>query len=118
MADPNPLVTGLLCRCPRCGRGRLFSGFLGLAPACTECGLDYASVDAGEGPAVFIILIVGVIIVGLAAVVEATIHPAPYVHLMLWIPATIVLSLALLRPFKALLVALQYRHGAGEGRLP
>ncbi len=115
-SEPNPFLAGLLSRCPRCGRGKLFTGFLSLRPSCPSCGLDYGLVDSGEGPAVFIILIVGVVVVGLAAVVEAAFHPAPVVHLMLWIPATLILSLGLMRPFKATLIALQYRHRAGEGR--
>lgn len=113
--EPNPLIAGLTCRCPRCGKGRLFAGFLTLASGCSNCRLDYGFADSGDGPAVFVIFAVGIIVIGLAAIVEATIHPAPYVHLMLWIPATIVLSLAFLRPFKATLVALQYHHKAAPG---
>lgn len=115
MSEPNPFVAGVLCRCPRCGKGRLFAGFLSLAPRCTKCGLDYSFADSGDGPAVFVIFAVGIIIVGLAAVVEAVFRPAPYVHLLIWIPATLVLSLALLRPFKATLVALQYHNKAAPG---
>jgi uncharacterized protein (DUF983 family) len=116
-AEPvSPFRTGLTCRCPRCGKGKLFAGYLTVAPGCTECGLDYAFVDSGDGPAVFIILVVGIIVVGLAAVTEALLHPAPYVHLLLWIPATIILSLALLRPFKATMIALQFHHRAEQGR--
>lgn len=110
------LITGLRCRCPRCGDGRLFAGFLALAPSCPVCGLDYAFAQSSDGPAVFIIFVVGFLVVGLAAVTEAIVHPPPYVHLLIWIPAVIILSLALLRPFKATMIALQYRHGAGEGR--
>lgn len=115
--EPNPLVAGATCRCPRCGKGKLFRGFLTLEERCDACGLDYAFVDSGDGPAIFIIFVVGFIVIGLAALTEALFHPAPYVHLMLWIPATIILSLALLRPFKATLIALQYHHRAEEGRL-
>lgn len=81
-----------------------------------SCGLDYGFVDSGDGPAVFIILIVGFVIVGAAAAVEAIFHPAPFIHLLLWIPGTIVLSLALLRPFKATMIGLQYQHRAHEAR--
>jgi uncharacterized protein (DUF983 family) len=112
----NPFVTGLRCRCPRCGRGKLFVGFLTPAPSCTVCGLDYAFANSGDGPAVFIIFVVGFIVVGLAATVEAIAHPPPFVHLILWIPAVIILSLALLRPFKATMIALQFRHDAAEGQ--
>lgn len=116
-ARPSPFRTGLACRCPRCGHGPLFQGFLALAPSCATCGLDYGFADSGDGPAVFIIFVVGFLVVGLAGVTEMVFHPQPLVHLLLWIPATIALSLGLLRPFKATLVALQYTHNAGQGRL-
>jgi uncharacterized protein (DUF983 family) len=112
----SPFVAGLKCRCPRCGEGRLFAGFLGLQKSCEICGLDYAFADSGDGPAVFIIFVVGFIVIGLAATTEALFHPAPFIHLLLWIPATVILCFALLRPFKATMIALQFRHGAEQGR--
>jgi uncharacterized protein (DUF983 family) len=115
-SSQNPFLTGLRCRCPRCGKGKLFAGFLALAPSCPACGLDYAFASSGDGPAVFIIFVVGFIVIGLAATVEALFHPAPFIHLLIWIPAVIVLSLALIRPFKATMIALQFRHDAAEGR--
>jgi uncharacterized protein (DUF983 family) len=116
-SSPSPFVSGLTCRCPRCGKGRLFSGFLQVAPRCEACGLDFAFADSGDGPAIFVIFVVAPVVIVLAFIFEALVHPAPYVHLIVWIPVTILLSLALLRPFKATLVALQYRHDAREGRL-
>jgi uncharacterized protein (DUF983 family) len=116
MTNQNPFITGLRCRCPRCGKGKLFAGFLTLSPSCTVCGLDYAFANSGDGPAVFIIFVVGFIVIGLAAVTEALFHPAPFIHLLLWIPTVIVLSLVLLRPFKATMIALQFRHDAAEGQ--
>ncbi|MGN6100190.1 MAG: DUF983 domain-containing protein [Devosia sp.] len=113
----SPFAAGMACRCPRCGRGRLFSGFLTLAPRCEVCGLDYAFIDSGDGPAVFVIFAVAPIVVVLAVILEALVHPAPYVHLIVWLPVTVILCLALLRPFKATMIALQYHHAAGEGRL-
>ena len=112
----SPFVTGLRCRCPRCGKGKLFAGFLTLQSRCSVCGLDYAFANSGDGPAVFIIFVVGFIVIGLAAVVEALFRPPPFVHLLLWIPAVIVLSMALIRPFKATMIALQFRHDAAEGQ--
>jgi uncharacterized protein (DUF983 family) len=106
-----------MCRCPRCGKGKLFSGFLGLAPRCDSCGLDFGFADSGDGPAVFVIFAVAPIVVVLALILEALVHPAPYVHLIVWLPVTVILCLALLRPFKATTVALQYRNDAREGRL-
>ncbi|MFG1418143.1 DUF983 domain-containing protein [Xanthobacter sp. V0B-10] len=113
----RPLASGLLGRCPRCGRGHLFKGFLSLAPACTSCGLDYGFADAGDGPAVFVILIGGCVVVAAALWVEAVFEPPLWVHAALWIPATLAVTLGLLRPLKGLLVALQYRNRAAEGRL-
>ena len=111
----SPFKTGLACRCPRCGRGRIFSGFLKIADRCSACGLDYGGEDAGDGPAVFIILIMGAVVVLLALLTEAWFAPPYWVHLVLWGPVILIGSLLLLRPFKATMVALQYRHKAGEG---
>ena len=110
----SPYSTGLRCRCPRCGTGRLFSGFLTIAPRCTHCDLDFSAQDSGDGPAVFVIFIVGPIVTGLAFWFEFTYMPPMWVHLLLWIPAVLGGSLLLLRPLKAILVALQYRHKADE----
>ncbi len=107
----------LLGRCPRCGQGALFDGYLKVAPRCSACGLDYGPFDAGDGPAVFVILIVGAIVTVSALIVEVKYQPPYWVHVALWVPLVIVLSLVLLRLAKALLLVLQYRHNAGEGRL-
>ena len=112
---PSPFRAGLACRCPRCGTGRLYRGFLSLRERCEACGLDYAQADTGDGPAVFIILIVGAIVVFLAVMTEIWAMPPYWVHAVLWPPLILGLSLGLLRPAKALLMALQYRHGAGQG---
>ena len=109
--------SGLLCRCPRCGRGRLFNGYLKIAAHCSVCGLDYGFADAGDGPAVFVILIAGAIIAAAAAFVEINFHPPYWMHALIWLPVTVGLCLALLPPFKATLFALQYRNSAGEGRV-
>jgi uncharacterized protein (DUF983 family) len=114
---PNPFAAGLACRCPRCGEGRLFDGFLTLAPRCERCGLDYAFIDAGDGPAVFVILIAGFIVVAAALVVEVLYQPPFWLHALLWGPLILVTTLAPLRPMKAVLIALQYHHKAAEGRL-
>ncbi len=112
---PVSLVrSGLGCRCPRCGRGRLFKGFLTVRDTCAECGLDLARHDSGDGPAVFIILILGFVIVGLALVVERTFEPPYWVHAVLWPPLILGGALAMLRPLKAVMVALQYRHLSHE----
>ncbi len=110
----SPFYVGLHCRCPRCGIGPLFDGFLTVAATCSSCGLDLKSADSGDGPAVFVIFIVGPIITALAFWVEFTFSPPYWVHMVLWGPAILIFSLALLRPFKATLIALQYRNRAGD----
>ena len=113
----SPFVAGLKCRCPRCGDGRLFAGFLELAPRCNKCRLDYDFADAVDGPAVFVILIEGFLVVGLAVVVEFVWRPPYWLHAILWIPLVLAVTLGLLRPLKGLLVALQFHHKAAEGRI-
>ena len=98
------------CRCPQCGEGRLFSGLLSVRQACAVCGLDLSAQDAGDGPAVFAILMLGMLVVGLAALVEVNFSPPIWVHLLLWAPLILIGAVAMLRPLKAGLIALQYRH--------
>lgn len=125
MSDPgsadyppqSPFSTGLAGRCPRCGQGRLFNGYLTLAPRCRACGLDYEFADSGDGPAVFIMLIVGFIVVGAALVVEIKYEPPIWLHMLLWIPLLLVLALGLVRPLKGLMIAVQYQNKAREGRV-
>ena len=113
----SPYVAGITCRCPRCGKGKLFQGFLTLRPSCEVCGLDYGFIDSGDGPAVFIILIAGFIVVGAALVVEVLYQPPFWLHAVLWGPLILLTTLGPLRPMKGLLIALQYHHKAAEGRL-
>lgn len=113
----SAVLFGLRGRCPQCGKGKLFKGFITLAPKCSSCGLDYDFADAGDGPAIFIIFIVGFIIVAAAIYVEIVYRPAYWVHAMLWVPGVLILSAGLLRPFKGLLIALQHKHQAREGRI-
>ena len=120
MADQQlslPIVRGLRGRCPRCGEGKLFTGFLNLRGACDRCGLDYGFADAGDGPAVFVILIGGFIVVFAAMIVEVMYAPPYWVHAVLWVPLILLVTLAPLRPLKGLLIALQFHHKAAEGRL-
>ncbi|HSP23639.1 MAG TPA: DUF983 domain-containing protein [Saliniramus sp.] len=122
MANPpaektSPVTAGLKGRCPRCGEGKLFDGFLALGDQCDHCGLKYDFADAADGPAVFIMFIVGFIVVGLAMWVEFTYEPPIWLHLVMWFSLTGVLSLLLARPLKGAMIALQYHHRAEEGRL-
>jgi uncharacterized protein (DUF983 family) len=103
------LWAGVRGRCPRCGRGALFDGFLTVTERCAACGLGFAGHDAGDGPAVFIILILGFAVVGLALIVEIAMAPPLWVHALLWTPLVVGGSVALLRPLKGITVALQFR---------
>jgi uncharacterized protein (DUF983 family) len=120
--ETSPTLTetalrGIACKCPRCGRGKLYRGFLTLAPRCEACGLDYAFIDSGDGPAVFIIMIAGAIVVAAALIVEVKYEPPLWVHAALWLPLTLAVTLWPLRAMKSLLIALQFHHKAAEGRL-
>ena len=116
-APVDPFKAGLTCSCPRCGNGRLFDGLVKLKPACSSCGLDYSFADSGDGPAVFVIMIIGFIVVGLALWMEVTFNPPIWLQLIIWIPLAIVLCLWLLRVMKATLIALQYRNNAKQGEI-
>jgi uncharacterized protein (DUF983 family) len=111
------LAAGILGRCPACHRGRLYRGYLALAPKCDRCGLDYAFADAGDGPAVFVILVTGFVVTGLALITEIRYAPPYWLHALLWGPLAILLPLLLLRSFKGALIALQFKHKAAEGKL-
>ena len=122
MTDPAspgglPIGRGLRGRCPRCGEGHLFQGFLTVRPACEHCGLDFGFADAGDGPAVFVILFGGFVVVFAALIVEIMYRPPYWVHAVLWLPLILLVTLVPLRALKGLLIALQYHHKAAEGRL-
>jgi len=112
----SPLRAGLLCVCPKCGIGKLYTGFLTFQDECSNCGLDYGIFDAGDGPVPFIIMLLGLLFVGLALVVEVSFQPPIWLHFLLWIPGIIGGSLFLMRPAKALMVAMQYHFKAAEGK--
>jgi len=95
----------------------LFDGFLSPAKRCARCDLDLEFADSGDGPAVFIIMIVGFIVVGLALWTEINYRPDYWVHALLWLPLGIILPLALLRPAKGVLICQQYYRQAREGQL-
>ncbi len=114
---PQPISVGWHGRCPRCGEGRLFDGFLTVAPRCQNCGLEYDFADAGDGPAVFIMMIVGFIAVGLALYVVVVFNPPYWLMAVIFVPLVLGLSIGLLRPLKGLMIAQQYRHRAELGRM-
>ncbi len=110
----SPVATGLAGACPRCGEGRLYDGFISLKPACSACGLDYDFADAGDGPAVFVILIAGFLVVGLALFVEVKYEPPLWLHLAVFLPLTLIVCLGMLRPLKAMFIAAQFQKRAGQ----
>lgn len=116
MTAPAPRQVALRGLCPRCGNRTLFAGIATFAPRCRACGLDFAAFNVGDGPAAFLIFIVGGIVVALAMWVELSLAPPWWVHVALWLPLTAFLTVGLLRLAKALLLALEYRHRAREGR--
>ena len=112
-----PIKRGLMGRCPRCGEGKMFDGFLTLRPSCDKCGLDYGFADAGDGPAVFVIMIGGAIVVMAALFTEVVYQPPYWVHAALWLPLILIVTLLPLRVIKGLLIALQFHHKAAPGQL-
>ena len=121
MADDSdqtrlPLIAGLMGRCPRCGTGKLFSGFLALRSRCEHCGLEFSFADSADAPAFFVIFFSGFIVAGSALAVEMMYSPPYWVHALLWGPLILLTTLAPLRPIKGLMIALQFHHKAAEGR--
>ena len=116
-ASPPVIATALKGACPRCGAPSLFSGWVKFAPRCGQCGLDYSVFNVGDGPAAFLTLIVGTIIVVLSIWLELAVAPPVWLHLLLWIPLTTTLVIVSLRWAKGALLALEYHNAAREGRI-
>ncbi len=113
----DPFSSGLKGCCPRCGNGKLFCGMLKVAPRCNACGLDYSFVDAGDGPVVFVMLIVGFIVMGLVLWTEFNLHPPVWLHILIWGPVTVGMVIGVQRLVKGLLISLQYKNNAGQGSI-
>lgn len=113
----SPFSAGVRCRCPNCGEGQVFAGFLRFKDQCEACGADLRIADAGDGPAFFVMFAALIFIVPSAMFFEFAFRPPGWVHILIWPPITLGFSLFFLRPVKALLFALQWRHKAGEARL-
>jgi uncharacterized protein (DUF983 family) len=116
VAGVNPLLAGLAGRCPNCGEGPLFRGFLTVADRCDACGYDLGRADSGDGPAVFVILIGGFIVAFAALFTEIAYRPPIWVHLVVFLPLTVVVCGGLLRPMKGILLAAQFANRAAEAR--
>ncbi len=111
---PSLLLAGLLCRCPRCGEGALFQGYIRVRETCSVCGEYLAELEQGDGPAVLVITILGFVVVGLALFVELRFAPPLWVHGVLWLPTILGGSLGMLRPLKAIMVGIHYRYRKGD----
>jgi uncharacterized protein (DUF983 family) len=115
MSKPNPLLSGAAGRCPNCGEGRLFDGFLSVSRQCEACGFDLAAADSGDGPAVFVILIAG-LIAAFGALFTMFATRSVWITLIVWLPLTLLLVLLLLRPMKGLMLAAQFMNKASQAR--
>jgi uncharacterized protein (DUF983 family) len=113
----NPLTTGIKGCCPRCGEGKLFTGFLKVAPRCDACGLNYAFADPADGPAFFVICFGCVPCVVFAVMLQIMVDPPYWVHLFTTLPFMALTCLLPLRPLKGWLTCSQYFYKAREGRL-
>lgn len=116
-AEPRPLACGLHGLCPRCGAKTAFAGMIKFSDRCRACGLDIARYNVGDGPAAFLTLILGTIVVIGAVALELSVSPPVWVHLLIWPPVTLAAVIVSLRVAKGWLLALEYRNAAAEGRL-
>ena len=116
MSRAAPIASAVAGDCPRCGARGLFQGWIRFAPKCRGCGLDFAGFNVGDGPAAFLIFIVGTITVVGALLVDGAFSPPWWVHLV-WIPVATALTVGGLRLSKAWLLAQEYKHRAREGRM-
>jgi uncharacterized protein (DUF983 family) len=110
----NPVVAGLRSRCPGCGQGALYDGFLKVRDVCGVCGLDLTRLNTGDGPAVFIMQIAGFLVVFTALFVEVAYSPPMWLHLIIWPPLVGAVALALMRPMKGLMIGIQVRDRSNE----
>ncbi len=113
----EPISTGIRGRCPRCGKGALFQGFLKLRRSCEVCGLDYSFADPADGPAFFSMMVMAFPVTGFALWLEVAYEAPVWVHLVTSLPLLLALCILPLRPLKGWLVCSQYFHKAEEGRL-
>ncbi len=110
--DMEMLKLGLACKCPSCKKGSLYKPgiTLTLRDKCEGCGLDLAKNDSADGPAVFLIFILGFALVPLALLVDALVHPSLWVHGILWSVVALGITLGTLRPLKSYIIALQFKY--------
>jgi uncharacterized protein (DUF983 family) len=113
----SPLKSGLLGRCPACGRASVFESFIVVREACPACGLRLRDFDLGDGATVLVILFAGALVTGLGFFAMFSLGWPDWLLLTVFLPLAALLCFGLLRPFKAMLLALIWHHKAGEGRL-
>ena len=111
--EASPFWSGLRCRCPQCGKGKLFKGYLKLAPSCSHCGLDMSGAENADGPAAFGTFFVGIVMAFSALIVEVRFSPPTWVHMILWLPLSVI---GILQPLKGVFIAMQLSHQAVEGK--
>lgn len=115
--QPDLLPAALFGLCPQCGQKTLFANVTRFADKCRACGLDYERFNVGDGPAAFLTLIVGGVILALALLVELNLDPPLWLHVLLWVPLTVGSVIGALRVSKAILLILEHRNQAGEGSI-
>ncbi|MCO6186836.1 DUF983 domain-containing protein [Rhizobium sp. L1K21] len=113
----EPISAGIKGRCPRCGQGKLFNGLLTVKPSCANCGLDYGFEDSGDGPVVFVLLIMGFLVIGLAFWMEVNFQPPFWLQALIWLPVAVIGGVALTRMLKGVLITLQFANKAKQGKL-
>jgi uncharacterized protein (DUF983 family) len=113
---PGIAKAALLGLCPKCGAKSLFVNPVHFAPSCNACGLDYSSFNVGDGPAALLTLVIGALIIGMAIMLDIAARPPFWVHVIIWVPLTILMVILSLRVAKGALLVSEYRNRAGEGR--
>ena len=110
----SPLANSLAGRCPRCGDGRLFAGFLRVSPGCGAYGLNLSGQDSGDGPVALIVLAVGAAVVGAALLVEIAYGWPVWLRMLVRLPLAMLLCLGMMRPLKGALIGLRYQYRRHE----
>jgi uncharacterized protein (DUF983 family) len=112
--QPGIAKAALFGLCPQCGAKTLFAGAARFADKCGSCGLDYSGFNVGDGPAALLTMFIGALIIVLAIITDIAVRPPFWVHVIIWVPVTAVLTLVSLRVAKAALLAAEYRNRASE----
>ncbi|MEZ5814570.1 MAG: DUF983 domain-containing protein [Alphaproteobacteria bacterium] len=116
LINKDAVKTGWTCKCPQCKTGNLYKPGLtmDLREQCENCGLDFTKNDSADGPAVFLIFILGVLLVPMALILDSMFHWPLWLHAVIWGIAAVTLTVGALRPLKAYIIALQFKHRASD----